>query len=90
VTRWWPIPLLLCAALGFAALDRDAGLQSWWHLRAALDEADTERAVLRAEALRLRGAADRLEADGFEIERAIRERLRFARPGETLVRLPGA
>jgi cell division protein FtsB len=82
--------LLLCAAFVLAALDREAGFQSWWHLRAALAEAGAERDVLRAEVERLRSAADRLEGDGFEIERAIRERLRFAKPGETLVRLPDA
>jgi cell division protein FtsB len=82
--------LLLFAALAIAALDRSAGLQSWWSLRAALVEADVERAALRAEVERLRVAADRLEQDDFEIERAIRERLRLAKPGETLVRLSGS
>jgi cell division protein FtsB len=38
---------------------------------------------------RLRAAADALESDRFAIERAIRERLRLARAGETLVRLSG-
>lgn len=90
MTRWWPIPLLLGAALAIAALDRSAGLQSWWSLRAALVEADVERTALRGEVERLRLATDRMEQDDFEIERAIRERLRFAKPGETLVRLSGS
>ena len=49
MTRWWPIPLLFCAALAIAALDRDAGLQSWWSLRASLAELNVERTALRAE-----------------------------------------
>jgi cell division protein FtsB len=89
LARWWPIPLLVCAAALLAALDGEAGLRSWWELRAALREAERERAVLQREVDALRGAADALESDGFAIERAIRERLRLAGPGETLVRLPG-
>ena len=90
MTRWWPIPLLFCAALAIAAFDREAGLQSWWSLRASLAELNVERTALRSEVERLRLSADALERDDFEIERAIRERLRFAKPGETLVRLSGS
>ena len=87
LARWWPIPLLVCAALLVAAFDGQAGLRSWWELRAALRDAQSERAELEREVDALRAAADALEGDGFAIERAIRERLRFARAGETLVRL---
>ena len=42
------------------------------------------------EVARLRAEADALESDRFAIERAIRERLRFARSGETVVRFSAA
>lgn len=86
LARWWPIPLFVCAALLVAALDGRSGLRAWWEVRTALRDAEAERAVLEREVAGLRAAADALEADRFAIEREIRERLRFARPGETLVR----
>lgn len=90
MARWWPIPLLLCVAALVAALDANAGLRAWWELRDGLRHAEVQRDALRLEVDALQGAADALDADGFAIERAIRERLRLSRPGETLVRLPGA
>jgi cell division protein FtsB len=87
LARGWPIPLLVCAAVLVAALDGQAGLRVWWDLRAALRDAQAERALLLREVEGLRTAADALEGDRFAIERAIRERLRLARAGETLVRL---
>lgn len=87
MTRWWPIPLLVGVAACVAALDGNAGLRSWWDVRAALREAEAERAELQREVDALRAAADALESDRFAIERAIRERLRFAKDGETLLRL---
>jgi cell division protein FtsB len=86
VARWWPIPLFLGAALLVAALDTDAGLRTWWELRASLRRADAERDALRLAVGTLRDAAEALDSDPFAIERAIRERLRFAKPDETLVR----
>jgi cell division protein FtsB len=62
-------------------------MRAWWDLRATLREAETERAELQREVDRLRADADALESDGFAIERAIRERLRLAKAGETVVRL---
>jgi cell division protein FtsB len=89
LARWWPIPLLVAVAALLAALDSDAGLRAWWELRASLAEAESERAALQREVEHLRAEADRLESNAFAIERAIRERLRFARAGETIVRLAG-
>jgi cell division protein FtsB len=89
LARWWPIPLLVGVAALLAALDSHAGLRAWWDLRATLREAETERAELQHEVDRLRSDADALESDGFAIERAIRERLRLAKAGETVVRLAG-
>ena len=90
LARWWPFPLLVCLALLFAALDADAGLRAWWDLHASLREAEGERAALEQEVSRMRAEADALESDRFAIERAIRERLRLARAGETVVRFSAA
>jgi cell division protein FtsB len=89
LARWWPIPLLLCAAALVAALDGRAGLRAWWELRDGLRDAEAQRAALRLEVESLRSSALALESDSFAIERAIRERLRLAKPRETLVRLSG-
>ena len=43
--------------------------------------------ALRSDVASQQEATASLEADAFAIERAIRERLEYAKPGETLVRL---
>jgi cell division protein FtsB len=87
VGSWWAIPALVGAAVIFAAIDGDSGLRNWWRLRADLDEARARIALLREEVGSRRDAAHSLERDEFAIERAIRERLEYVRPGETLVKL---
>ncbi len=87
---WWAIPALAVAALAFATIDSDSGLRSWWRLRADLAEARARIAMLREDVGTRREAAASLEQDEFAIERAIRERLEYVRPGETLVRLRSA
>jgi cell division protein FtsB len=87
VGSWWAIPALVAAALVFAAIDGDSGLRTWWRLRADLEEAHARIAVLREEVGSRRDAARSLAEDEFAIERAIRERLEYVRPGETLVRM---
>lgn len=84
---WWPIPALVGAALLFAAFDGDSGLRTWWRLRGDLSVAEARLAGLREAVGSRRDAAASLEADAFAIERAIRERLEYTRPGETLVRI---
>ncbi len=81
-------------AIGVAALaivaafaDGDSGLRTWWQLRAELREADARIATLRGGVSALESQVGGLEADPFAVERAIRERLEYARPGETVVRL---
>ena len=80
-------------ALGVAALagvlalaDGESGLRTWWGLRAELALAEERIEELRGEVADLERAGAGLEADPFALERAIRERLEFARPGETVVR----
>jgi cell division protein FtsB len=89
VRGWWPIPALVVSALGFAWIDGDSGLRTWWRLRSELAVAEARIDGLREDvASRQRDAAS-LAEDDFAIERAIRERLEYARPGETVVRLGG-
>ena len=83
------IPVLLVLALGHAALDEEAGIRRWLHLRGELAEARARIEVLRGEIAELRFEAKRLEEDDFATERAIREELEYARPGQTVLRLRG-
>ena len=75
------------AAALFALVDAESGLRNWWQLRGDLEAAQQRIAALRADVDGHRAASASLEADEFAIERAIRERLEYAKPGETLVRL---
>jgi len=84
------IPVLLVLALGHAALDDEAGIRRWLHLRGELAEARARIEVLQGEIAELRREVQRLEEDDFATERAIREELEFARPGQTVLRLPGS
>jgi len=85
--------MLAWLALGVAALagglalaDDDSGLRTWWGLRSELRVAEQRIEGLRGEVAKLEAAGAGLEADPFALERAIRERLEFAKPGETVVR----
>lgn len=82
------VPLLVAGVLALALFDGDAGALTWLRLRAELAASEERRASLRADIDRLRVEARALESDEFAIERAIREDLGYARPGETRVRLP--
>ena len=84
------IPVLLVLALGHAALDEETGIRRWRHLRGELAEARVRIEALRGEIDGLRRETQRLEEDDFATERAIREELEFARPGQTMLRLRGA
>ncbi len=84
------IPALLAAALIYISADRGAGLSTWMRDRAALENSEKQIARLEAEIVSLKAEVGRLENDPFEVERAIREDLEWARAGETVVRLPGA
>jgi cell division protein FtsB len=84
---FWPIPALVAAALLFAWIDGDAGLRTWWELRGEVAEAQVRNEGLRRDVEVRQRDATALEDDDFAIERAIRERLEYARPGETIVKL---
>ena len=81
------VALLLGLGLVRAALDQESGVRSWLHLRSELEEARARVAVLREENRRLHEEAELLESGDFALERAIREELELARPGQILLRL---
>jgi len=76
--------------LGVALLDRDSGLPSWLALRSELAEFRQRIDGLERESQTLAAEIEALESDPFAIERAIREDLELARPGEVVVRFGGA
>ena len=73
----------------FAGWDPETGIRSWWRLRGDHEAAQDRIAQLENTIRGLRSEAEALRDDPFAQERAIREDLGFARPGETVVRLPG-
>ena len=82
---YWLVPLLLAAALGIAAADRESGLGAWLGLRDELRSSRETLADLERENEALRNQVGALESDAFALERAIREDLGLGRPGEVLV-----
>jgi cell division protein FtsB len=85
VRAWLLVPLLGVAALGIAALDGESGLRTWWMLRKDLRSSQETLDRLTVENERLREETHALETDPFALERAIREDLGWARPGEVVV-----
>jgi len=81
------IPVVLVVLGLHAALDEDAGIRRWLHLRAELEESHARIAQLGDEVERLRDDTARLEQDRFAIESAIREELGLASAGQQVVRL---
>lgn len=90
--RYLAIPALIAAALAVAWLDGDSGLRAWLGLRRDVEAARGRIEALRHEIADLEVEAAGLASDPLAQERAIREELEWARPGETVVRLapPGA
>jgi cell division protein FtsB len=86
--RFWLVPLIVGGALGVAAFDEQSGFRAWLRLTDDLDSARARMTVLRREIRHAEVEAQALESDPFAIERAIREDLSLARPGETVLRLP--
>jgi cell division protein FtsB len=83
------IPALVAAALVYAAFDTDSGIRTWLQMRADLEASHTRIEEIRGEIQDRQRDAAVLENDAFAIESAIREDLKLARPGETVVRLSG-
>ena len=85
--RLFWIPALGLAAVGWSAVDERSGLPAWRRLRADLLAARARIEILRGDVEALRREAEALQGDDFALERAIREDLGLARPGESVVRL---
>jgi cell division protein FtsB len=83
------IPALVAAVLVYAAFDTDSGIRTWLQMRADLEASHSRIEEIRGEVQALRRDAAALEDDDFAIESAIREDLKLARPGETVVRFSG-
>jgi len=79
------IPVVLVVVGLHVALDEDAGVRRWLHLRAELADSRERIARLEDEVARLRRGAERLQGDRFAIEQAIREELGLAAPGQQVV-----
>lgn len=86
--RFWLVPLVLLLAAGYALLDGRSGLGTARRLRADLGVANARIDELRRSNEALREEARQLREDPFARERALREELDLARPGEILVRIP--
>jgi len=76
----------MAAGLAIVMLDQKSGLPAWLRLRAELTASQARIDALSARAKTLREEIEALERDPFAIERAIREELGLARPGERVVR----
>ncbi len=72
-------------AFALAWVDDDAGLRNWWRLRGELAEARGRIAAVESRVAVREAEAERLRDDPLALERAIREDLRLAKPGETLL-----
>jgi cell division protein FtsB len=86
VRATWLAPLVLGAVTGIAVADSDSGLPMWFRLRDDVAEAAERVQVLAQRNANLRSQIEALESEPFALERAIREDLGLARPGEVVVR----
>jgi cell division protein FtsB len=84
------VSALIVVAMVYASLDPGSGIRTSLRLHADLRDAQARIAVLRGEIASLDRDAEVLKQDDFALERAIREQLLLARPGETVVRTGGA
>lgn len=86
VKTTWLAPVLLAAVGVIAVADAESGIPMWFRLRADVDQAEVRVAALARETDALQGQIDALGSEPFALERAIREDLELALPGEIVVR----
>ena len=86
--RLWVIPAILAMALIYALIDGDSGVRTWLELRSDVVAAQVRIEDLRSEIDATERELDLLETDPFAMERAIREELDLARPGEVVIKVP--
>lgn len=87
---WLSWLVALGGVLAYELLDPVHGVRPWLSLREELGAADRQRVELRSATEALEAEIGQLERDPFATERAVREVLGFARPGELVVRIPRA
>lgn len=80
--------LLVLGAAVWAWLDADDGVDTWRRLHREVEAAQERTRVLEARNEALRTEIEALASDPAVQERAVREELRWARPGEVVVRVP--
>ena len=81
------IPVIVSFAVAAAVWDEERGIRTWLRLQREVAAAEHRIALISAEVEAQRALVEALTGDPFAIERAIREELRYARTGETVVRL---
>lgn len=74
------------AALVFGFADSETGIRTWWELRGELSQARARIDRLQEANSGLLADVKDLRNDRWAMERAIREDLQLARPGEAIVR----
>ena len=78
--------LAIAAVFALAVGGQQSGLPAWFALRSELAAARARIGALSERTAALRIEIDALEQHEFALERAIREDLELARPGEIVVR----
>ena len=86
VRTTWLAPLVLAAVAAIAVADGKSGIPMWFRLRSDVDRASERVEVLARETEALRAQIEALSSEPFALERAIREDLELALPGEIVVR----
>jgi cell division protein FtsB len=86
VPAWTAALAVFVAATGIAVLDTESGIRTWLDLREEARLSSARIETLEHEVERLTREIDALESDELALERAIREDLELARPGEWVVR----
>lgn len=77
---------IVASAVAIAVADDETGVRAWRNTRSDLANAQARVAELEARIESREGEAAALRSDPLALERAIREDLGLARPGETVVR----
>ena len=77
---------IVASAVAIAVSDDETGIRAWHKTRSDLAGARARVAELEARIESREGEAEALRSDPLALERAIREDLGLARPGETVVR----
>jgi cell division protein FtsB len=86
VRTTWLAPLVLAAVAWIAVADAESGIPMWFRLRTDVADASERVRALARENSGLRTQITMLGSEPFALERAIREDLELAMPGEIVVR----